>query len=151
VVVRKPKFDGAVRYEWDGDLVKESAAWAVVLHDSRRHRKRQSDSPAPDDEGGFGFHYLGMDGPVTVLFWFDLRGRFVDAKCDAALPATADGDRIDFVDLDLDVVVLPGFTHYVRDQEVFAERSVSMAYSEEAKHAAHFGILHAVRMVRRQQ
>jgi hypothetical protein len=151
VVVRKLKFDGAVRYEWEGDLLEELPGWSVVLHDSRRHQKRQTDSPAPDNEGGFGFHYLGTNGPLTVLFWFDLRGRFVDAKCDAALPATLDGDRIDFVDLDLDVVVLPGFTHYVRDQEAFAERSVSMGYTEEAKRVAHQGILHALRMVRRRQ
>ncbi len=58
---------------------------------------------------------------------------------------------LDFVDLDLDVIVLPGLQHYVRDQEVFAERSVTMAYTEEAKRTAHLGILHSLRMVRRQQ
>ena len=39
----------------------------------------------------------------------------------------------------------------VKDQEVFAERASSMNYSEEAKRAAHLGILHALRLVRRRQ
>ncbi|MGE3073828.1 MAG: DUF402 domain-containing protein [Dehalococcoidia bacterium] len=150
VVVRKLKFDGSVRYEWDGDMVAELDGWAVVLHNPNRHEKRQAKAPVEDGSGGFGLHYLGFDEPVTVLFWFDERGRFVDAKCDAAYPAVRADDRMDFIDLDLDVIVLPGLQHYVRDQEVFAERSVTMAYSEEAKRIAHLGILHSLRMVRRE-
>ena len=94
-------------------------------------------------------HYIGLVGPVTVLFSFSLEGQFLDAKCDAALPATMAGDAIDFVDLDLDVIVLPGGQHYVRDQKVFAERRQTMGYSSEAQRTAHLGILHALRMVRR--
>jgi protein associated with RNAse G/E len=94
---------------------------------------------------------VGLEVPVTVLFWFDRQGEFVDAKCDAAFPATRSGTSLDFIDLDLDVIVLPGLQHYVRDQEVFAERSVTMAYSESAKQTAHIGILHSLRMVRRRQ
>ena len=149
LVVRKLKFDGSVRYEWDGDLVEERDGWLVVLHDWHRHEKRQTASADGNGEKGYGIHYLGTDGPLSVLFWFDVWGEFGDAKCDAALPAVRKGKRADFVDLDLDVVVLPGGTHYIRDQEVFADRSISMRYSEEAKKAAHLGILHALRKVRR--
>jgi len=151
VVGRKLKFDGSVRYEWDGDVVEELPGWLIVFHDQTRHEKRDSKPAADESSAGSGLHYVGLVEPVTVLFWFDSDGRFVDAKCDAALPATRHGSTIDFVDLDLDVVVLPGFQHYVRDQDVFAERSVSMGYSEEAKRAAHLGILHSLRLVRRRQ
>lgn len=150
VTVRKLKFDGSVKYEWTGDLVEDLLGWAVVWHDPARHEKRGDDS-RPEGEPAHTLHYCGFDRPLTVLFAFDPRGRFLDAKCDAALPARRDGERIDFVDLDLDVVVLPGGSHYVRDQEVFAERAVSMGYTEEAKRQAHLGVLHALRMVRRRQ
>ena len=46
---------------------------------------------------------------------------------------------------------MPGFTHYVRDQQVFAERAVSMGYTPEAQRSAHLGILRALRLVRRRQ
>ena len=51
--------------------------------------------------------------------------------------------------LDLDVIVHPDLTYYVRDQEVFAERSETMGYSPEAHRAAHMGIGIALRLVRR--
>lgn len=151
VIVRKLKFDGSVRYEWDGELLDELDGWAVVLHDSARHEKRESHTSAVTSDAGLGLHYIGFAVPVSVLFSFDGDGKFVDAKCDAAFPAVRRKDYLDFVDLDLDVIVLPGLHHYVRDQDVFAERSVTMAYTDEVKRTAHNGILHSLRMVRRRQ
>ncbi|MEO8539874.1 MAG: DUF402 domain-containing protein [bacterium] len=151
VVVRKLKFDGSVKYEWPGDLVEAiDGEWRVVHHDPGRHAKSginlRSEFAA---EPAHMLHYIGLGGPLTVIFAYSPAGEFLDAKCDAALPGTIEGDTIDFVDLDLDVVVLPGMQHYVRDQDTFAERSISMSYSEEAKRSAHLGILHALRIVRR--
>ena len=154
VTVRKLKFDGSVKYAWPGTLVElVGDDWAVVYHDPRRHEKAGAgvDTHVDGSDRANMFHYLGLAQPVTVLFAFSKSGAFLEAKCDAALPATRHGNTIDFVDLDLDVVVLPSGMHYIRDQDVFAERSISMAYSEHAKRQAHLGILHSLRMVRRQQ
>ena len=151
VLVRKLKFGGRVKYEWPGDLLEEREDWLVVHHDPFRHQKH-SFTEAPEDGAPAHFlHYVGLGGPLTLIFAYSPEGEFLDAKCDAALPAVREGARADFVDLDLDVVVLPGFQHFVKDQEVFAERCISMGYSEEAKRAAHLGILHALRLVRRRQ
>lgn len=147
VVVRKLKFDGSVRSEWPGDLVESTAEWAVVYHDPLRHEKRQ-DAPSESGVPAHLLHYVGLRLPVTVLFAYSSRFEFLDAKCDAALPGALHGDRLDFVDLDLDVIVLPGGQHYVRDQEIFAERAVSMGYDDRTKRVAHLGILHSLRMVR---
>ena len=148
VVVRKLKFDGSVKYVWPAHLIEERPDWLIAWHDPAIHQKR-GDATASEDEPAHVLHYCGLGRPLTVLFAFEKRGGFLEAKCDAALPAVREGERVDFVDLDLDVVVLPGGSHYVRDQEVFAERSVSMGYTEEAKRQAHVGILHALRMIRR--
>ena len=151
VVVRKLKFDGSVKYQWPGELVETPGnEWAVVYHDPVRHEKRPDSAPE-DEPAAHMLHYVGLAGPVSVLFAFSMEGAFLEAKCDAALPGTIRGSVIDFVDLDLDVVVLPGGTHYIRDQEVFAQRSRSMGYSDEAKRQAHLGILKSLRMIRRGQ
>ena len=151
-IVRKLKFGGRVKYEWPGDLVDEvPGKWVVVHHDPARYEKHSFGEPPEAGESAHFLHYVGLSGPLSLIFTYSLQGEFLDAKCDAALPRTWDGERADFVDLDLDVVVLPGFQHFVKDQEVFAERAVSMNYSDEAKRAAHLGILHALRLVRRRQ
>lgn len=152
LTVRKRKFDGSVKYEWPGEVMDSGRAdWIAVYHHPRRYQKRLADGSVQEGVPAHLIHYVGLAVPLTVIFAFSLDGEFLDAKCDAALPGELDGVFLDFVDLDLDVVVLPGLQHYVRDQEVFAERSISMNYSQEAKRAAHRGILHALRLVRRRQ
>jgi len=152
VVVRKLKFDGSVKSEWDADLAGTAGdEWLVTVYDSERHAIRDEIAREPGPRF-FVVHYLNTVRPLTIQVGIDGGGRWAgEAKCDAALPAGRSGATIDWVDLDLDVIVFPDFTHYVRDQDVFAERSVSMGYSEEAKRAAHLGILHALRIVRGRQ
>lgn len=150
VTVRKLKFDGSVKYAWPGTCFETGhAGWLGVYHDPRQHVKVMTDGSATPGSPAHLLHYFSTVLPLTVIFAFGSDGVFLDAKCDAALPASFDGECCDFVDLDLDVVVLPGGQHYVRDQQVFAERSLAMGYSEAAKRAAHQGVLHALRLVRR--
>lgn len=151
VVVRKLKFDGSVASEWDADLVETiNDEWLVTVFDSARHGMRD-DLDREGEPHLFVLHYLNMKRPVVVQIPFTEGGTWArEAKCDAALPTTQKGNLLEFVDLDLDVIVLPG-AHYVRDQRQFAERSISMACTEDVKRQAHLGILHALRMVRRQQ
>lgn len=150
VTVRKLKFDGTVKYAWPGELFETGQpGWLGIHHDPLRDHKLMADGSIEGGEPAHLLHYCSTQLPLTVIFAFGLDGAFQDAKCDAALPAEVEGTRVDFVDLDLDVVVLPGGHHYVRDQEAFAERAISMGYSEAAKRAAHHGVLHALRLVRR--
>ncbi len=150
VTVRKLKFDGSIKSEWDGDLLESPASdWLVALHDAERHQKREPPSHRLQ-QPRYAIHYLNVARPLTILFTFDESGAWSsEAKCDAAFPAVQRGTLVDFVDLDLDVIVHPDLTYYVRDQEVFAERSETMGYSPEARRAAHMGIGIALRLVRR--
>lgn len=150
LVVQKLKFGGSLKYSWPGTAMPGApSGWVVVHHDPLVDSKQRTDLTTDDSPPCHTIHYVSLETPVTVIFAYSLTGEFLDAKCDAALPGLLTGDTVAFVDMDLDVVVLPGGQHYVRDQEVFAERSVTMGYTEEAKRAAHLGILHSLRMVRR--
>lgn len=95
--------------------------------------------------------FFGTRQPLTILVCFDEDGQVLEWQCDACLPAVRTGNRIDYVDLDLDVMVNPDGTHYVRDLEDFQERSVSLAYSEEAKAAAWKGVALALLLVKRKR
>ncbi len=148
VLVRKLKYDGTLRSEWPGDLVDARGDdWLVVLHDRERHQKSP---PSPrDPDAAFAIHVIGLAAPLTTLHLFDELGRFIEAKCDAALPARLLGRTIDFVDLDLDVIVLPGGRHDLRDRDVFQARARELGYPPAVRRAAWCGILRALRAVRR--
>ncbi len=89
--------------------------------------------------------------PLTILVCFDAELQVIEWQCDACLPAVRTGNIIEYVDLDLDVMVNPDGSHYVRDLEDFNERRVFLQYSEEAKAAAWKGVALALILVKRKR
>ncbi|WP_322796894.1 DUF402 domain-containing protein [Tepidiforma sp.] len=148
IVLRKRKYGGAIRSVWPGDLVDSRGEdWLITFHDAALHHRQ----PPPAEPAAFAIHAVGLRHPLTVLHRFDPLGRFLGAQCDAALPATITGRTIDFVDLDLDVIVHPDGTHIVRDRDDFEARAIELGYPPHVRRAAWVGILHALRAVRRCQ
>ena len=139
VLVRKLKYDGSVRSEWEGELLAvEADEWLVVLHHPERHQKWQHGERARADI--LMVHCLNAVRPITILLGFDANGHFNEAKCDAALPAIHNEQLIKFVDLDLDVIVNNDLTYYVRDQKQFEQNRARMSIPDNVVSLAHRGI-----------
>ncbi|MEM7343632.1 MAG: hypothetical protein AAF485_05280 [Chloroflexota bacterium] len=146
IIVRKKKFDGRIKSEWTGDLLPlDSKKWRVILHHPKRHQKISLGVAQPYQ--GIFVHCCSLVQPLTVLMQYDLKGHFVGAKCDAALPAKAKGKFIDFVDLDLDVIVEADMHYFIRDEETFARNRKAMGYPNSVVKKAHRGIELGEKMV----
>jgi hypothetical protein len=149
-VVRKRKFDGSVKSEWEGDLLSLLIEqWLVVLHHPERHRKVTGE--IVKYAGPLFLHCFSIIEPLTVLIEYDRHGWFRGAKCDAALPATQVDNVIEFVDLDLDVIVKSDLSCSVRDETVFAQNRETMDYPETVVQSACRGILLAQALVTSRQ
>ncbi len=95
--------------------------------------------------------FFNTKQPLTILVCFDAEMQVIEWQCDACLPAVRSGSVIEYADLDLDVMVNPDGSHYVRDLEDFNERSVSLEYSQDAKDAAWKGVALALILVKRKR
>ncbi len=128
-IVRKRKFDGSLKSEWEGELLPWlDEEWLVVLHHPARHAKFSG--KAVQHSALLFLHYFNLTRPLTILAEYDRDGCFRGAKCDAALPATFGGNVIEFVDLDLDVIVEADSSWFVRDEVDFARNRKTMGYSQ---------------------
>jgi protein associated with RNAse G/E len=152
VVTRKLKFDASgqstgLRREgkpdWEGEIIDEvPGRWLVVHFDHPEYAIREA-------RAAHALQFFGMVQPLTILVCFDESGAILEWQCDACLPAVRRGGLLEFVDLDLDVIVNSDGTYYIRDLEDFEERSVSLKYSEDAKAAAWKGVATALILVKR--
>jgi protein associated with RNAse G/E len=139
----KRKFDGSVKGPWRGDLVEETpGGWLVVFYDRPPHRVR-------GETVIYALQYFSLERPLVVLVNFDERGHILEYQCDASFPATIAGRRIDYVDLDLDMMVDGDGVVIDRDFDQFEERRVTMGYSEEAVRLAHEGLALAHELLER--
>jgi protein associated with RNAse G/E len=149
VEVIKRKFDGSVKSVWEGKIVERDDAWLTVYHDGRAHRKHAGETPA--DVPPHALRSFWLDHPLAVIFVFDERGRFLQAKCDASPPLAIDGTALSFVDLDLDVVVRPDLSYFTKDEDDFVERSQAMGYGPEVVAAARKGIRLGIELIEKRQ
>jgi protein associated with RNAse G/E len=144
ILVRKLKFDGWVKSSWQGDVVRSADVsadeWCVVLHNPHKHTKTLPDSQTADSDGLWFLRCFMIGKPLAVLLEYDSAGYFRGAKCDASLPAVIDPEKIDFVDLDLDLIVEPDFSCRERDRATFARNRQAMGYSVEVEESAHRGL-----------
>jgi hypothetical protein len=154
VITRKLKFDASGastglfrdgKPDWAGELIDEvPGRWLVVYFDHPGYAIRST--PV-----AHALQFFGLAHPLTILVCHDEQRRVLEWQCDASLPATRSGNLIEYVDLDLDVMVNPDGSHYVRDLEDFNERSISLQYSEEAKAAAWKGVATALLLLKRKR
>lgn len=157
VRVRKLKYDGTVRREFSGDLVEvRPDGWLVVYHDAARHESFKDGRPVTQStaEARDGtwtaphlFYVLSEREPLAVAFAFDALGGLIAMHADAALPATASGRVMSFVDLELDLVIGTDYSFSARDFETFERNAATMSYDEAARTAAHEGLALAKRLV----
>lgn len=141
VLVRKRKHDGSSRLEWEGELVARSGErWLIVHHDGGRHRRRHAIRGEAGERPAHAFHWLGLDVPLTILCIHDAAGRLLEAKCDAALPAVETPEGLDFVDLDVDLVVEADGSITLRDEAVYARNAAALGYDASTDTAVAEGI-----------
>lgn len=126
VRILKRKLDGSVRREFVADLVDERDDWLIAWHDGFRHERVRRGNLEPPGAEPYLVFFLGQETPLVVVHHFDVRGRLRAVQADAALPARLIGREISFVDLDLDLVVLPGGHWYARDFAALARTIASL-------------------------
>ena len=147
VVVRKLKFGGRIRYDWAGELIEVVGdSWAIVHHDPALHEKVEDGRAAK--QPNHHFHVVGLDVPLTALVTYDDDGRFIEAKLDAAQPGMRRGTVIEFVDLDLDVIVEPSGAYWTRDLTTFVANREALGYTTAAEQDAFEGIRLGLRIAR---
>lgn len=142
VTTVKRKFDGTAKPPWHGDLVDATPdGWLAVFYDHPPHH-------VGGVEVGHALRYFSTELPLSVLVSFDAAGRLLEYQCDAALPATIDGRRIEFVDLDLDVMAGPSLAHFERDHETFERNRRAMAYPDDVVETARRGVVLATELIK---
>ncbi len=123
VMIRQRKYGGAEGWNRQADLVDGSDAWLVTLSDPARHLLLVGRRAETFPHFVVAFHNVLL--PIAWEIVFDSLGRFIRATCDAILPASLNGRFVDFVDLDLHLILEPSGSYFVQDQEEFVKNAVA--------------------------
>jgi protein associated with RNAse G/E len=123
------KYDGRLHRSWPARLVSQTGPLVVlegVFETEVRHGLLGTIAA-----GTRSTEYYWTDRWYSVFRFREPAGPLRNYYCNINRPAEFDGRTLAFVDLDIDVLVAPDFSHAVLDEEEFETHARRFGYTEE--------------------
>ncbi len=127
--VNSKSFDRKVKRSWTAEMV-ESSRELLLL---KGVFEQTVDHPALGEiaAGTLSFEYFWPDRWYNIFKFHHPNGKFRNFYCNIALPPFIGEGLVEFIDLDLDVMVDSEGGIYVLDEDEFAENAARYAYPRE--------------------
>ena len=131
VTVISRKYDLSVRRSWRCKLVERSEPLLVLLGDFYADIEHRDLGLI--ETGTISHEYYWLDRWYNVFRFERPDGRFRNFYCNINMPPTFSKGVLDYVDLDLDLIVWPGGKVVVLDEKDFAENAAKFDYPDNVR------------------
>ena len=131
ITVNSRKLDGTIRRSWNCELVEDRGSLLMFTG------KFEADVRHPDlghiKNGTVSYEYYWRDRWYSIFRFHEPSGSLRNFYCNINMPPRFQDGVLDYVDLDIDVVVWPDFSHVVLDREEFERNASLLNYPTEVK------------------
>ena len=131
IAVNSRKFDGSIRRSWTCRVVEQNGTLLVfegvfdfdVSHSDLGFIRR----------GTVSYEYYWLDRWYNVFRFHEPEGDLRNYYCNINMPPVFENGVLDYVDLDLDVLVQPDFSYKILDREDFERNAERFGYTDEIR------------------
>lgn len=127
IIINARKYDGSIRRSWTASVVSETEDLVIAL--GRFDRDVIHRDLGTIKKNTISFEYFWLDRWYNIFRFHEPDGSFRNYYCNIAMPAVLSEGELDFVDLDVDVVVWPEKRVEILDREDFDENAIRFGYS----------------------
>jgi protein associated with RNAse G/E len=145
IVVRVEKYDGAEHRRWPARLVGQTGPLLVL--DAVFNEDIEHDILGKVASGTLSTEYYWLDRWYNVFRFSDHDGKFQNFYCNVTMPPSFEGGVLSYVDLDIDVLVKPDFSHRVLDLDDFEQNASRYRYSAEVQEKAHVALAELINLI----
>jgi protein associated with RNAse G/E len=139
ILVRVVKYDGTEHRTWSARVVEQTDSLLVL--DAVFDEEIDHDLIGTIASGTISTEYYWLDRWYNVFRFSD---RFY---CNVTMPPNFDGQVLSYIDLDIDVLVKPGFSHQVLDLEDFEANALAYNYPSDVRENAHAALADLIRLI----
>lgn len=131
VTINSRKLDGKIHRSWQAELIDQQDSLLVFLG------VFEFEVNHPDlgviRRGTKSYEYYWLDRSYNIFRFHEPEGDLRNFYCNVNLPPKYVGDALDYVDLDVDILVWKDFSFEVLDLDEFEENAGKYNYSENLK------------------
>ncbi len=126
VTINSLKYDQTIRRTWQVDLVDQDGSLLIFAGEF------DSDVDHPDlgfiPRGTISHEYYWLDRWYNIFRFLESDGSLRNYYCNVSMPSRFQNGVLEYIDLDIDVVVWPDGRHVVLDMNEFAENVDQLSY-----------------------
>lgn len=148
VIINSRKFDGKIHKSWKAELISDTKELLIfkgvfeteVSHSLLGIIRRNSVS----------YEYYWKNDWFNVFRFHEPEGELRNFYCNINLPPQFENDVLDYVDLDIDVLVWKDFSYQILDLDEFETHALKYNYSDEMRRQVDFTLQKLLSMIRQQ-
>lgn len=149
ITINSLKYDGSIGRSWNCEFVEKKDDLLVfvgefetdVRHPNLGHIKT----------GAISYEYYWLNRWYNVFRFHEPDGQLRNYYCNVNMPLVFDGRVLEYVDLDIDMLVWKDLSYEVLDREEFEENALKFGYPDEVRAAAYRGLEELKGMIERRE
>lgn len=129
ITVKSRKYDGTVRRSWNCELLEQTGSRLVFVGTFDR------DVSHPDlgriNKGTVSYEYYWLDRWYNIFRFHEPSGTLRNFYCNINMPPQFSDGTLDYVDLDIDILVWPDYDYVVLDRDEYEQNAKTFGYPPE--------------------
>jgi protein associated with RNAse G/E len=134
VTINSRKFDGTIHKTWTADLIEQKNTLLTFVGEFEKEVNHKELGVIR--RGTVSYEFYWLDCWFNIFRFHEPNGSLRNFYCNINLPPIFKDKVLDYVDLDIDVLVWKDFSIQILDIDEFAENSKKYNYSLEIKNKA---------------
>ncbi len=131
VTINSRKFDRSIGKSWKCELVEQARNLLVFV--GVFDREISHEHLGVVKRGTISYEYYWLDRWYNIFKFHEPDGSFRDYYCNINMPPTFENGVLDYVDLDIDILVAQNGTYSILDSDEFEENAVKHEYSDDLR------------------
>lgn len=149
VTVNSRKYDHAIRRSWQCTLIEQNDPLIVLV--GKFDRDVEHPGLGSIKRGTTSHEYFWLDRWYNIFRFHEPEGTLRNYYCNVAMPPTFENGVLDYVDLDIDILVWPDFSFEVVDRDDFERNSLKYNYPDDIKQESEKSVAEMIEMIERRK
>ena len=129
ITINSRKYDGSIHRSWQATFIEQNTSLLKFVGKFDQEIKHQHIGVIR--RGTISYEYYWLDRWYNVFRFHEPDGEFRNFYCNINFPPIFNNDVLDYVDLDIDVLVWKDFSYSILDLDEFEENAVIFNYPTE--------------------
>lgn len=131
VTINSRKYDQSIRRSWNAELIEREDSLLVLVGEFDRDIEHADLGFIR--RGTVSYEYYWLDRWYNIFRFLTPVGNLRNYYCNVNMPPRFENGILDYVDLDIDVLVWPDGSHNVLDMDEFEANAALFAYPAEVR------------------